>query len=503
MSFCIDKAIVLLTGLAAECTTTVRDSTVEQIDLGGKWVSPGLKDITIKPDQTNHCQYNFESLNSLNLANVMVRTVIPTPQAAIVLHFLPQSVQHGCTVALGLMEGNANIAYLSQPNIFQTPGRGLHQGSSWTLQGARAQNGNPTMILPPSTSTKSKEQTIFHVTSCNRGDEQTPWFLIYSHMLHQLPPTTKLACEANPKSCVLAPSAPHMLKSALLDRQSKSTSDNSVSDWEVRFSYSRSRPYFFNATKGISIWEPPAGLTPGQLGQLRILRQLSASGWHVGFSKSRSLPYFYNATKGISTWSPPTILTPEQIRQLRILLKMPSSGWEVRFSNSRSLPYFYNAEKGTSTWEPPAELTPDQVRQLPGAARFLSGASDSGSKAANGGKEGQVRASHILAKHIKSRRPASWRNDNITLTPDQATEIIEQHIAHLQSLPPAELQREFAKIASTESDCSSARKGGDLGWFGRGQMQKPFEDATFALGVGEISGIVQTDSGVHVILRTG
>lgn len=52
------------------------------------------------------------------------------------------------------------------------------------------------------------------------------------------------------------------------------------------------------------------------------------------------------------------------------------------------------------------------------------------------------------------------------------------------------------------SDCSSAHKGGDLGFFGRGQMQKPFEDATFALPVGGLSGVIQTDSGTHVILRT-
>ena len=71
------------------------------------------------------------------------------------------------------------------------------------------------------------------------------------------------------------------------------------------------------------------------------------------------------------------------------------------------------------------------------------------------------------------------------------------------------------ELASEFSDCSSAKKGGDLGMFGPGQMQKPFEDATFGLQVrneslidpifwqvGELSQAVVTDSGVHIILRT-
>ena len=39
--------------------------------------------------------------------------------------------------------------------------------------------------------------------------------------------------------------------------------------------------------------------------------------------------------------------------------------------------------------------------------------------------------------------------------------------------------------------------------FGRGQMQKPFEEATYDLEVSEITDIVDTDSGVHIIMRTG
>ena len=63
-------------------------------------------------------------------------------------------------------------------------------------------------------------------------------------------------------------------------------------------------------------------------------------------------------------------------------------------------------------------------------------------------------------------------------------------------------EKTFEELASKYSDCSSAKRGGDLGPFHRGQMQKPFEDAAFALKVGELSEPVWTDSGVHIILRT-
>lgn len=46
-------------------------------------------------------------------------------------------------------------------------------------------------------------------------------------------------------------------------------------------------------------------------------------------------------------------------------------------------------------------------------------------------------------------------------------------------------------------------KNAHSGSFGKGQMQKPFEDATYVLKVGEVSDIIDTDSGVHIILRTG
>ncbi|XP_038216259.1 putative peptidyl-prolyl cis-trans isomerase dodo [Zerene cesonia] len=144
-------------------------------------------------------------------------------------------------------------------------------------------------------------------------------------------------------------------------------------------------------------------------------------------------------------------------------------GWEMRKSRSTGMAYFLNTYTKQSQWERPDALA----------------------------DPGDVRCSHILVKHAQSRRPSSWREENITRSKEEALEILENYRKQIVAE-----EATFSDIASKYSDCSSAKRGGDLGMFGHGQMQKPFEEEAFKLKIGQLSKPVETDSGVHIILRT-
>ena len=104
------------------------------------------------------------------------------------------------------------------------------------------------------------------------------------------------------------------------------------------------------------------------------------------------------------------------------------------------------------------------------------------------GKE-ERRASHILVNAPKDA-PAADREK----AKARANELLEQ----VRKAPGT-----FAEVAKKSSDDKgSATAGGDLNFFGRGAMVKPFEDAAFALKKGEISDVVETDFGYHIIQLT-
>jgi peptidyl-prolyl cis-trans isomerase NIMA-interacting 1 len=72
-------------------------------------------------------------------------------------------------------------------------------------------------------------------------------------------------------------------------------------------------------------------------------------------------------------------------------------------------------------------------------------------------REGKIRCAHLLIKHEGSRRPASWREARITRTKEEAMSIILAHEARIRAGSDS-----LGELAVTESDCSSARKRGDL-----------------------------------------
>jgi peptidyl-prolyl cis-trans isomerase C len=81
--------------------------------------------------------------------------------------------------------------------------------------------------------------------------------------------------------------------------------------------------------------------------------------------------------------------------------------------------------------------------------------------------------------------------------------LVEKQSQALRVLEELKGGGNFKELAKEHSTCPSAKRGGDLGFFGRGQMVKEFEKAAYALDVGEVSGPVRTQFGYHVIKRTG
>jgi len=81
--------------------------------------------------------------------------------------------------------------------------------------------------------------------------------------------------------------------------------------------------------------------------------------------------------------------------------------------------------------------------------------------------------------------------------------LVPKHSQLLEIKKKLDNGEKFEDLARTYSQCPSKKRGGDLGWFSKGQMVKEFEEAVKALKIGEISEPVKTQFGWHLIKRTG
>lgn len=174
-----------------------------------------------------------------------------------------------------------------------------------------------------------------------------------------------------------------------------------------------------------------------------------------------------------------------------------ANGAELMFNDNG--PYVFCALRGGKVMGPPPQKRRNKAQETLSASSGSTSSSSSTLSTSTLSKDDavKIRCRHILVKHKDSRRPSSWKQETVTRTREEA-------VSYAKALRQLILAGSFTlqELAETESDCMTHKVGGDVGLFGRGVMHKEFEDVAFALKVGEMSDVVESPSGVHIILRT-
>lgn len=120
------------------------------------------------------------------------------------------------------------------------------------------------------------------------------------------------------------------------------------------------------------------------------------------------------------------------------------------------------------------------------------GGDDSKGAKGKGGKAGDLgTCTYVKARHILCEKQGKVN--------DAYKKLQEAYLDQGDKVPPAK----FGEVAAEFSECPSAKKGGDLGWFPRGKMAGPFQDVAFNTPIGATSAPFKSTHGYHVILVEG
>lgn len=118
-------------------------------------------------------------------------------------------------------------------------------------------------------------------------------------------------------------------------------------------------------------------------------------------------------------------------------------------------------------------------------------------------EEAEIQAFYEASKDSMAVKPVAWDLRMIMREIKASEESAAALLIEIEALRQrADNGEDFAELAAEYSDCPSKQQGGDLGFFSAGMMVKPFEDAAFAMSIGEISGVVKTQFGYHIIKVT-
>jgi hypothetical protein len=126
-----------------------------------------------------------------------------------------------------------------------------------------------------------------------------------------------------------------------------------------------------------------------------------------------------------------------------------------------------------------------------------------GASGASGGPKATYAARHLLIKWSGSRNPVSKRTNESTSGVSAEAATAELAAIRERILAEGGTEEAFSAHAQARSDCSSFKRGGDLGTFAAGKMQRAFEEGTRDCALGSMSGVLQSDSGFHLIWRYG